>query len=74
MLKTIAAIVAAAVIAGAITILSAPIADVVANPLPQPAVDAITACKQQPWPYLNCVGTKFGNPHVRLISLERQAH
>ena len=74
MLKAIAAIVAAAIIAGAITILSAPIADVVANPLPQPAIDAITACKQQPWPYLNCVGTEFGNSHVRLISLERQAH
>jgi hypothetical protein len=32
------------------------------------AVDAITACKQRPWPYINCVGTEFGNPHVRLIS------
>jgi len=74
MLKTIAAVVAAAIIAGAITILSAPIADVVANPLPQPAVDAITACKQQPWPYLNCVGTEFGNPHVRMISLDRPSH
>ena len=74
MLKPIAAIVAAAIIAGAITILSAPIADVVANPLPQPAVEAITACKQQPWPYLNCVGTEFGNPRVRLISIERPAH
>jgi len=74
MLKTIAAVVAAAIIAGAITILSAPIADVVANPLPQPAVDAITACKQQPGPYLNCVGTEFGNPHVRMISLDRPSH
>ena len=74
MLKTIAAVVAAAIIAGAITILSAPIADVVANPLPQPAVDAITARRQQPWPYLNCVGTEFGNPHVRMISLDRPSH
>jgi hypothetical protein len=74
MMKTIAAIVASAIIAGAITILSAPIADVVANPLPQPAVDAITACKQRAWPYLNCVGTEFGNPRIRVISLERPAH
>ena len=74
MLKTIGAIIAAAIIAAAITIISAPIADVVAEPLPQPAVDAITACEQHPWPYLNCVGTEFGNPHVRLISLERPAH
>jgi len=73
MLKTIAAIVAAAIIAGAITIISAPIADVVAGPLPQPAVEAINACKSQPWPYLNCVGTSVGNPHVRLISTQRPA-
>lgn len=73
MLKTIAAIVAAAIIAGAITIISAPIADVVASPLPQPVADAITTCKQHPWPYLNCVGTEFGNPHVRLISTQRPA-
>jgi hypothetical protein len=71
MLKTIIAIVAAAIIAAAITILSAPVGDVVASPLSQPAVDAITACKQRPWPYLNCVGTEFGNPRVRLISIDR---
>ena len=71
MLKTLIAIVAAAIIAATITILSAPVADVVASPLPQPAVDAITACKQRPWPYLNCVGTEFGNPRVRLISINR---
>ena len=71
MLKTIAAIVAAAIIAATITVISAPIADVVASPLPKPAADAIAACKQRSWPYLNCVGTEFGNPHVRLISIDR---
>jgi len=70
MLKTIAAILAAATIAAAITVVSAPIGDVIASPLPQPAADAITACKQRPWPYLNCVGTEFGNPRVRLISID----
>jgi hypothetical protein len=70
MLKTIAAILAAATIAAAITIVSAPIGDVVASPLPKPAADAITACKQQPWPYVHCVGTEFGNPHVRLIRID----
>ena len=74
MLKSIAAIVAAAIIAATITVISAPIADVVASPLPAPAADAITACKQRPWPYLNCVGTEFGNPHVRLISTNRVTH
>lgn len=71
MLKSLAAIMVAATIAAAITLISAPTSDVVASPLPQPAADAITACKQRPWPYLNCVGTEFGNPHVRLISIDR---
>jgi hypothetical protein len=73
MLKSLAAVALAATIAAAITVLSAPVADVVASPLPQPAADAITACKQRPWPYLNCVGTEFGNPHVRLIVTDRVA-
>jgi hypothetical protein len=70
-LKAFAAIVAAAVVAGGITILSAPVGDVVASPLPPPAAEAITTCKQRPWPYLNCVGTEFGDPRVRLISFDR---
>ena len=74
MLKTIAAILAAAIIAATITVISAPITDVVASPLPKPAADAITACKQRPWPYLNCVGTEFGNPRVRLVSIDRPTH
>jgi hypothetical protein len=41
-LKTLVAS-AAAIIAAAITVTSAPIGDVVASPLPKPAVDAITA-------------------------------
>lgn len=73
MLKSVAAITLAAAIAAVITIVSAPVADVVASPLPQPAADAISACKQRPWPYLNCVGTEFGNPHVRLIVTDRVA-
>jgi hypothetical protein len=71
MLKSLAAIGLAATIAAVITVFSAPAGDVVASPLPQPAADAITACKQRPWPYLNCVGTEFGNPHVRLIVTDR---
>jgi hypothetical protein len=73
MLKSIAAITIAAAISAVITVFSAPAADVVASPLPKPAADAITACKQRPWPYLNCVGTEFGNPRVRLISVDRVA-
>lgn len=73
MLKSIAAITVAAAIAAVITVFSAPAADVVASPLPRAAADAITACKQRPWPYLNCVGTEFGNPHVRLININHAA-
>jgi hypothetical protein len=28
-------------------------------------------CAERPWPYLRCVGTPFGNPHVRLVSTDR---
>ena len=71
MLKSLAAVVLAAIIAAVITLLSAPATDVVANPLPRPAADAMKACNQQPWPYSNCVGTEFGNPKVRLIVINR---
>ena len=71
MLKSLAAVVVAATIAAAIALLSAPTTDVVARPLPKPALEAIRDCKQQPWPYTNCVGTEFGNPKVRLITSDR---
>jgi len=71
MLNSLAAIGAAATIAATITLLSAPATEVVAGPLPEPATEAIRACKQQPWPYSSCVGTEFGNPKVRLIPLDR---
>ena len=71
MLKSLAAIVVAATIAAAITLLSAPTTDVVAGPLPKPAADAMKACNEQPWPYSNCAGTQFGNPNVRLIAIDR---
>ena len=29
------------------------------------------ACAVRPWPYLRCVGTPFGNPHIRLVTTER---
>ena len=71
MLKSLVAIVVAATIAAAITLLSAPATELVASPLPQPAAEAMRDCKQQPWPYSNCVGTEFGNPKVRLIAINR---
>jgi hypothetical protein len=69
MLKSIAAIFAAAAIAGLVT--SATGSRLDAGPLPAPVETALKACMQAPWPYLNCVGTPIGNPQVRLITLDR---
>lgn len=71
MLKSIAAVLAAAAIAGVLT--SATSARLDAGPLPAPVETALKACTQAPWPYLNCVGTPLGNPRVRLIVAERAA-
>jgi hypothetical protein len=73
MLKTTAAILAAAVIAATVTVFSAPIGAVSASPLPMPAADTMAACKQNPWPYANCVGTEFGNPRIRLIRIDNRS-
>jgi hypothetical protein len=72
MLKSITAVLAAAAIAGVLTLLFAPGAPVDAGPLAKPAEAAIKACVNQPWPYLHCVGTPFGNPRVRLVTVDRQ--
>jgi hypothetical protein len=71
MLKTTTAVMVAAAIAAAITLLSAPSAPVDAGPLAKPVEAAMNACAGQPWPYLNCVGTPFGNPRIRLVSTDR---
>jgi hypothetical protein len=73
MLKTTTAIMVAATIAAAVTMLSAPSAPVDAGPLAQPAQTALKACTQRAWPYLNCVGTPIGNPRIRLVTTDRIA-
>lgn len=70
MLKTISAILTAAVVAAVITFIL-PGAPVDAGPLAKPAEAALKACTQQAWPYLNCVGTEFGNPRIRLVTTDR---
>ena len=60
-----------AVMAAAVTVLSAPAAKVAAGPMPATTVAAMRACAERPWPYLHCVGTRFGNPHIRLVSTDR---
>ena len=73
MFKTTTAVMISAAIAAAFTVLSAPTAHVDAGPLAKPAEAAIKACVNQPWPYLHCVGTEFGNPRIRLVTVERLA-
>jgi len=71
MMKSIAAIFAAAAIAGVLT--SATGSRLDAGPLPAPVETVLKACTQAPWPYLNCVGTPIGNPNVRLVTIDRVA-
>jgi hypothetical protein len=71
MLKTTTAIMVAATIAAAFTVLSAPTAHVDAGPLAEPAEAALKVCTQRSWPYLNCVGTPLGNPRIRLVTTDR---
>ncbi len=71
MRKSISAVVAAAAIAGMLTLLSATNARLDAGPLAKPAEAALKACTQRPWPYLNCVGTPLGNPRIRLVTIDR---
>jgi hypothetical protein len=71
--KLMSAIMAAAFIAAAITVLSASAAHVDASPLPVAEAAQMQACAQRPWPYLRCVGTPFGSPRVRLVSTDRLA-
>ncbi len=71
MLKTTTAVMVAATVAAAVTALSTPTTHVNANPLPTASAAPMTACAQRAWPYLRCVGTAFGNPHIRLVSTDR---
>jgi hypothetical protein len=66
----LSAMLAAAAIAGAFIVLTATSDRLDAGPLPAPAQAALARCTQQPWPYLNCVGTPLGNPDIRLITTE----
>jgi hypothetical protein len=71
--KLTTAIMAAAFIAAAFTLLSAPTAQVVAGPRPAAEAAQMHACAARPWPYLRCVGTAYGDPRVRLVTGERLA-
>jgi hypothetical protein len=69
MFKVTHAVIAAAAVAAVVTVLTSASVRLDASPVAEPAQTAMKACNQQPWPYLNCVGTPFGNPNVRLIRI-----
>ncbi len=71
MFKFTHSVVAAAAIAAVVTVLTGNSQPLDAGPLAEPAQSALKACTERPWPYLNCVGTPFGDPHIRLIASER---
>ncbi len=72
MLNTIPAVMSAAAVAALVTALTGP-SPVDAGPMAKPVEAAMHSCVNQPWPYLHCVGTQFGSPKVRLVSVERLA-
>ncbi len=63
-------VVVAAAIAGVVTVLTGSSTRLDAGPLAEPARSELHACTQRPWPYLNCVGTPFGDPRIRLVTTE----
>jgi hypothetical protein len=67
--KVTPAVFAAAVIAGIFTAVTGSSGKLDASPIPEPAHSTLKACTQQAWPYLNCVGTQFGEPNVRVIKV-----
>lgn len=70
MFKVTHAIIAATAIAAVITVLTESSDRLVASPIAEPAQSAMKACTQQPWPYLNCVGTPFGDQNIRVIRID----
>lgn len=73
MLKIVSAIVTAAAIAAILTVFLTPSDAVNAGPLAGRDQATLQSCVARPWPYLNCVGTSLGNPHIRLIAIDRLA-
>lgn len=68
--KVTNAILISALIAAIVTILTSSSDRLDASPMPEKAQADMKACAQQPWPYLNCVGTPYGNPRIRLIEIK----
>lgn len=71
--KTIIAIlIAATVVAGALTLPWIPQVGLDAGSA-RPAATVSKVCAQMPWPYLHCIGTPLGNPRIRLVTTDHPA-
>ena len=71
MLKFMGAVLTAAAFAGLLTLLSAPTsARLEASSLAEPKEASLQPCTDRPWPYLNCIGSPLGNPHIRLLTTD----
>jgi hypothetical protein len=70
MFKLTNLVVTAAAIAAVVTLLTGTSVRLDAGPLAEPAQTTLKTCTQRPWPYLNCVGTAVGNPHIRLVTTD----
>ena len=70
MFKFTHALIAAAAVAAVVTVLTSSSSRLDAGPIAGPAQTVLKTCTQQPWPYLNCVGTPVGNPRIRLIEIK----
>jgi len=70
MMKSSTAIMAAAAVAAAVTLMSAPSGILSAGARPDAESAQMRDCAARPWPYLRCVGTQYGNPRVRLVTTD----
>jgi hypothetical protein len=68
--KPMLMVLSAAAIAAVATFATGAGSGVSAGPLAAPQASAIKACADRPWPYLHCVGTRFGNPAIRLVTTD----
>lgn len=67
--KVTPAVIIAAVLAGIFTAVAGSSDKLDASAIAEPAQSVLKSCTQQAWPYLNCVGTEFGDKNVRVIKM-----
>jgi hypothetical protein len=70
MFRPLGIVATAAILAGLATLASLSTGFVDAGPLPQRDEADLKTCSHRPWPYLDCVGTRF-NTRVRLVTTDR---